>query len=511
MVVKELFASLGLNVESSGFVKADALLGALSNTLAAIGAAAGVGAVAIGVIIKETVDAGDAAAKAAQQYGITTDAVQALGYAAEFSGATFEQLGAAMAFLARKGSKDVEGDLRAIADTLAEMPDGSEKTRFVLDNLGRGAAVLIPLLNGGSASLDAFKAEAEDLGVILDKDLVAASEQLNDSFDRLLKVGLGALRRAFAPLIPDLLRVSEAIYKWTRANRELIRSNLAKVARGLHAAFVLLEESGSALNATLQWMIKWADGLALALGSYLFASTVVAAGGFKALGLAAVQAAVSAAAAWAAAAAPMLALAAIFFSVGAILEDIYVGIMGGNSVIIPALKAMFERLRDILTYWGQVIVNGIKSIGDAVKESFRGFVRVGIETVEGWIAAFTGFFSWIRDQFSLLSARAMAAFEAPLAAIRKLFGASPAPVGPESGQAPATVMGPPSFGGGDSPSASAGSSASRSIVSAPTFNGSFTVNAAPGQNPQEIAGAMRTEMDAWFDTKMRATAAAVGA
>lgn len=485
MVVKELFARLGLDVESSGFVKADALLGALSNTLAAIGAAAGVGAVAVGVLIKKTADAGDEAAKAAQAYGITTDAVQTLGYAAEFSGSSFEELSGALAFLARKGSKDVEADLRAIADTLATMPDGGEKTAFAIEKLGRSAARLIPLLNGGSKALDDFGQEAEDLGVVLDSDTVAASEALNDSLDRLWKVGLGAVRRALGPLIPEILRISEAIYKWIRRNRELIKSNLEKVARALVTAFRLLDFAATTLNDTFQWTVKWADAVALAIGSYLLASLVVAAGGFRSLGVAAAVAGAEAVIAWLKVTAPVLALGAIIFGVVLLLEDMINGFRGGESVIGNSLRA-----------WGDAIKSWVVDLGNA-----------GWVVVDGWITAFKDFFAWIGDQLGVFTARVMQAFEVPLKALRGLFGASPSPVGPE-GDPTASV---PSFGGGDSPLASASSSPASGPVLASNFNAAFNITTQPGQNPQEIAGVVRDSLDAWHNAKMRETLAAVGA
>lgn len=486
MVVKELFARLGLQVDPSGFVKADALLGILSNTLAAIGAAAGVGAVALGAVLKKTVDAGDAAAKAAQQYGISTDAVQKLGYAAEFSGTSFEELGGALAFLAKKGSKDVEGDLRAIADTLAEMPDGGAKTAFVIEKLGRGASRLIPLLNGGSKALDAFGQEAEDLGVVLDGELVESSEALNDSLDRLWKVGVGVFRRAVAPLIPEILRISDAIYDWVRGNKELIRTNMERVAKALVKAVKVLDTTISNLNDTLQFLVKWADAAAIAIGATLLAAAVIAAGGFEALAIASWSAVTGVIAGWIAAAAPVVALAAALFLVGTILEDLWVGFTGGESIVVPALERMVNKLREVLVQFGADVEAWIRDIG------------------RSWVDAFKSFFVWIGDQFGLLGARAMQAFEAPLKAFRSLFGAAPSPVGPEG--APAA-----SFGGGDSPAASAVASPTGNVTVAPSFTGTFNVTAAPGQDPQAVAGVVRDTLDAWHNAKMRETMAAVGA
>ena len=459
MVVKELFARLGLDVDQAGFQKADSLLGGLGKTMLGLGAAVGAGLAGLAVFAKQTASAGDAAAKASQKYGVSIEAIQAIGYAAEFAGSSMEEVGLAMQFLAKKGSKDVEGDFRRLADTLQTMPDGGAKTALVIDRMGRSAANLIPLLNGGSAGLDAMRAEALSLGAILSEDVAKAGERFNDTLDRIGKRATGLRNRLLGPWLDRL---------------EKMLVSIELVIAGVSNAIVVLSE-----HVRL---------IALVIGSVLFAALVTSAGGFAALTAASavsaaamIASALASAAAWAVALAPVTALAAAFIAIGLILEDLYVGATGGESVL-------FE---------------GIPALADALK-------RAVTVAVDFWRSAFTELFDWMAGRIADLVSTMTLDLAPKGVVLGGLLGAARGALasgagGAILGGAAGAILG----GGASSPSASAGASSTRNVV-APTFNAVVNITGSGVLDPQAAADATISKFEAWNNARLSDAYAAVG-
>lgn len=97
--------------------------------------------------------------------------------------------------------------LGQIMDRFAEMPNGPEKTALAMQLFGRAGADLIPLLSRGSAALEEFKQQAEDLGLSFDEqglaDVKEATKNQRELNQALLgmKVAVGA---ELTPLINDV-------------------------------------------------------------------------------------------------------------------------------------------------------------------------------------------------------------------------------------------------------------------------------------------------------------------
>lgn len=486
MVVKEFFARLGLDADEASFAQGDALLGGVHKALLGLATAAAGAAAGLAVLVKQTAAAGAEAKDASARMGITTDEVQELGFAARMSDASLEELQQALVFLAKKGSKDVARDLGVLADQIAAL-DEADRVAFAFENFGKAGTRLLPFLVQGSEGIARLRAEAREMGLVLDRDAIEAADGFDDALQRIGERLTGLRNRTIGPWLP---RFEKLILKVERA--------IARASNALAA------------------MMRWIDVIAVALGSVLLAALVAVAGGFEMIavtafiaGIEGITAAIGIASAWAAAAAPVLALAALFALVAIVLEDIYVALTGGDSLI----GELGRKWTAFLDSWFNN-TNGDGWLVNAVKALVASVTDLGAsvpQAIDFWIASFKRFFAWVGEQFGLLTARMQALLERPLGVIRRLFGDAPAPdgvpaVGPGGGLSAVDGM-----GGGASPAASVGASASRVAVAAPQFAASFTVNAAPGMDGQAVAGAVRAELDEWFDAKMRATAAAVGA
>jgi hypothetical protein len=138
-------------------------------------------------MITSTMETGVELGHLSQQTGVTVEQLSVLKYAASVTGVEFEvltkgfkklstevfeadrggkeaqkafaALGISAADLKAKGD-DLWGVLTMIADRFKEMPDGITKNALATELFGRAGQNLIPILNQGSASLAALKAQA---------------------------------------------------------------------------------------------------------------------------------------------------------------------------------------------------------------------------------------------------------------------------------------------------------------------------------------------------------------
>lgn len=453
MIVRELFAKLGLDVDEAGFIVAEKAIEGLQTSFLAFGTKV-VGALALAAvgIAKTTADAGDSSRKMAQRFGVDSIVLQEFGYAASLADVSVEQLGRAMQFMAKRGVKDINKELLRISEQFAGMPDSAEKTRQALLLMGKGADALIPMLNGGSEELAAMAAEAHLLGTVISEEDQKASEEFNDELTRLMKTFVGLRNVIGLKLLKPIRLVSQAFRAW-----------VLDIRRG---------------GKALEEFTTQAKVLAAFLTGTFLASLILSSSGFAALGLSAVGAAIKAVIAWTAAAAPVVALGALLGLLILIIEDVYRFFAGKGRTVL----------------------------GDFVAHVQREF--------GGWRGFFTALLDWITGTFNAFWAGLIAQALTAAFKIGQSFGpALKAAIGALPGgeillRAGSAVT--DAFGGGASPSASAASSPSRGpTVNAPQFKADITVNAAPGMSAQEVSNQVIMASDDWWNGKMRETAAGV--
>jgi hypothetical protein len=139
--------------------------------------------------------------------------------------------------------------------------------------------------------------------------------------------------------------------RWIKANRELIAQRLRSVMRGIAGAIKAVGVGLDLVWRALNFVIaRWKLFAALIVGS-LAAIAIANAGAvfsFIALGAAAIGSAIAAAAAWVVAAAPFIALAALIAIVLLALEDLWVFLHGGKSLIGDVGKELAKLVSDFI-------------------------------------------------------------------------------------------------------------------------------------------------------------------
>ncbi len=377
MIVRELFAKLGLSVDAASFAVADHMLGAVKAGLGLLVSGAVKAGEGLAEIVTKTVETASALNDTSIALGVTTDAIQELGYAAQLNGSSVEGMSDGIRKLsinmqaAAGGSEEAAqtfrrlgvqitegGKLRAadavladIADKFKAMPSGARRVAAAVDLFGKSGASLIPTLAEGSGKLAEWRQEARDLGKVLDKETIAAGDELGDSWDRLKAAADGLRYSIGGPLLEGIRESVDATVAWVKANRALLAQRLQGLLKGLVSGLKLLASGLLLVWRGLNFVItRWRLFAVLILST--LAAIVLGNGAailsFLALGAAAIKAAVSAAAAWIAAEAPFVALVALIAVVLLALEDLWVFLNGGKSLIGDVGKELARLVSDFI-------------------------------------------------------------------------------------------------------------------------------------------------------------------
>lgn len=274
-LIEELVARLGLEVDAPSFAAGEKVIAAIrGGMIAVVAAGAAVGAAVVGAAAKTAAYA-DQVEKAAQRTGIATDALQALQYAAERADVGVGELQAALNFMAKRGVKDFEGELRRAADEFQRMPDGATKAARAMQLFGKNGAQLIPMLNGGAAGLDEMTEKARAMGLILSDDALAAGADLKDALEDVQGYIRGLAYTIGGPFMKALREALERFTKWIRENRPVIQKWAEAVGRfvggALRTVLQLLEPVVDLLMRFQTWVLSSVPGMITAFTALGFA------------------------------------------------------------------------------------------------------------------------------------------------------------------------------------------------------------------------------------------------
>lgn len=253
MIIEELAAKLGLDLDQAAFARG---VEAIEGLRVGLGAVAGIAAAVGGVLVGVTKSVAENAielSKSAQRAGVAVDSYQELAFAAEQSGTSLEDLQHSMILLSRQAFEAAHGSheaafafrqvgvgvydaagkikptdelLEDLADRFSQMPDGIKKTALATQTFGRGGAQLLPFLNKGRAGIDELREAAHEYGVVLDEDVIAAAKRWQEQQKHLF-ASLKGLRNAIGgEFLKRLGTVTEKIADWIKRNRELITGQL---------------------------------------------------------------------------------------------------------------------------------------------------------------------------------------------------------------------------------------------------------------------------------------------
>lgn len=282
-MAKEAQATVGqgvkLKADGSGLSSVTSAVGGLGNALLGLFAIGGIGGLLTG--FKSLVDEGDNLQDMGTKLGVGVEDLQRFAYATSQYGVSAESaygaLGkfqkvvgeglrgdAAAQDFAKLGValKDASGQARPLRELVGDVADkvqvaGSEAegAAILVKTFGKSGASLLPLMKQGSKAVEGLGDEIDDLGGIMSKDFVDASDEAADNFLRLKVAAKGVGIQIAGALLPYAREwLARAVDLWKRTRELTQNTNVFQTALaalgigGLAFAAAKAAEFGGALK-----------------------------------------------------------------------------------------------------------------------------------------------------------------------------------------------------------------------------------------------------------------------
>jgi len=399
-VIRDLLVRLGVKFDKDDLETFNAGIAKAKAGMLGLAVAAGTVAAAVGGLVElavETANVGREAERVANMFGMSTQSVQELQYAAQVTNVPVTVLQTSLGQLARhiaeaeRGSKqardsfsrmglsfrDASGNVKSadqllgeLADKIAKMPAGLERAGMASELLGARTGVrLLPLLERGAAGIAELRKEAIALGDVFTDEQIKRSDEFAVASIRAqgaLK-GIGfAIGSAILPLLTPLL---DRFTKWVILNRDWIASEAEYYAEQLGERLKSLADFLQEVNDAVESTIGWTDLLVGGLG---ILSVVVA--GLAGVSLVAlISGLIDLGIALSPVLVPMLLLGAAIVAAALAIDDFYVYMKGGDSVFGAFLKQnekarqLFDTLKDAAVQAGTAIQTVFTDIIDTAQ------------------------------------------------------------------------------------------------------------------------------------------------
>lgn len=402
MNVADLWAKLSLRADKSSFAAGERMMSSLKTAVVAFASYEGLKG--LYELVNTTTEAAVHATRLGQQLGISGDAVQEFGYAAKVSGVDAEQLNIGMGKLAKglyaakeKGtgplvdafgklglsmndpaikSGDLGQSIEVIADKFSKMPDGADKAALAMELFGKSGKQLIPFLDQGKSGIEALRAEAEALGLVIDGPTREKFEAFERDQRRLGAVWDGIKNQLATALLPAFKDMAEGVLQWAVANKELIKTNIQRFAAVLEKGLRFLGKAVMYVFKAFTWLSDHA--------SFTKVLLIALAATFGVLAIASIASAVASAAAWVLAMLPILAVIAAVTLVALIVDDLWHYLNGDKKTFFGAMqkdaeaglghKGVLGFIQDII-FAIENAVNKLREFKDDVQDFYNGTTK----------------------------------------------------------------------------------------------------------------------------------------
>jgi len=254
--------------------------------------AAGVAGAALGVLVYKSVtglaDLGEELDNVSKSTGASAGALSSFKMVAEGMGSSLDAVTTTMrkmqdnTMTALSGNKQMadsfkalglnakelstmkpEGAFMKIGNAISGVTDPMQRTALAMNVAGKGMGELIPMFDGGTASLDGFAKSAKEAGLYMDEMAMQKALALDEAMDK-LKATMGGVTQsialALAPAITDLLIAAtpliEKITAWISEHPQLTGGIIATTAAvlGLLVFLPLLVSGIGAVGTVLAFV-----------------------------------------------------------------------------------------------------------------------------------------------------------------------------------------------------------------------------------------------------------------
>ena len=287
---------------------ADGKLSKLGDTAKKIGAALGAAAAAVGTacvaagkklwdMANEVGSAGDQIDKTSQKIGISAESYQKWGYVFERCGADVnnlqtgmkklstvitdaagssdsatEKLSAVGLSIEELNGKSQDEQLSMVITALQGMEAGAERTAAANDLLGKSAVDMAAVLNTSVEETERLKQEAEDYGMVMSNEAVAASAAFEDSLTRLSHTAGGLKNRMVGELLPGITQITDGLADLLAGNEQATDELKSGVTSVIDTIRTLIPQFAELITSIAGAVLESAPGIIKALADGLLSA-----------------------------------------------------------------------------------------------------------------------------------------------------------------------------------------------------------------------------------------------
>ena len=242
------------------------------------GVVAAAGMAGLTYYIKKTMDSIEATAKLSDRLNMSTEDLVSMQYAAQQSGMgvedmntflevfirkigeastgsgsatkTFRELGISVRELANNDSTE---NLKLIADRINQLPNAAERAAVAYDLFGKKGQGMLNLLAGGSSGIEAFRQEADKLGITFSRLDAAQVEAANDAINR-AKTSVTGLAQVFAiEMAPSIAAAADKLTEFATSG-ENMREKMLSTLKDVTWGFALVGNMVNVVSAAIKFM-----------------------------------------------------------------------------------------------------------------------------------------------------------------------------------------------------------------------------------------------------------------
>ncbi|MCI0352258.1 MAG: hypothetical protein L0Z53_22800 [Acidobacteriales bacterium] len=236
--------------------------------------------IAVGAVVtsfvamtKSALENADALGKLSQKTGLTVETLSTLSLGARTADLDQEQLRTGLIKFtktvddydqgvrsARDATKSLFGGKNAlqglsddqrllkVVDALAKLEPGARRTGAAIEFFGKQGAELLPLIDDlGNGGFDELRKKAQQLGLVIDKDLADAAQRANDALTDIKSAAQGMATQFASGLAPAIAEAGEALAEAVTndgvSGFKILGDIAGKVLKGI-AEFVLVVAAG---------------------------------------------------------------------------------------------------------------------------------------------------------------------------------------------------------------------------------------------------------------------------
>jgi hypothetical protein len=297
-IIDSLVAKLSFDFDDEALKKFDKGMKDAAKVVAVVATGAAAAGAAIFAFTSKIAEQNDELGKTAQIIGITSQAINELGFVAELNGGSVDSMSNSLENIAKTSSEaarglgagveafgllgisttDVSGNLKKadelllnVADSISQLDSQSQKLEL-LNKLGIDSNLLLTL-EQGSAAIRAQRKEVEELGFVLDQDATASAAKFNDEMLRVKTVVAGVSSAIGTKLMKQITPMIETFLKWFKANKEIIKQNLGsffeKLVKVINVLFNIGRRVVNVVDSIVQSFGGWANAIGVVSAALL--------------------------------------------------------------------------------------------------------------------------------------------------------------------------------------------------------------------------------------------------